>query len=116
MFRCKGVLGVLKHFSFHPFGHWLFIPLNFVLTVVEELAKPLSLSLRLFGNLYAGELIFVLIAALIGTWACSWLWVYMDHSIRLYSKLCLGCVSFISNNIASVHIYGVDNSVFKYGV
>lgn len=68
MFRCKGVLGVLKHFSFHPFGHWLFIPLNFVLTVVEELAKPLSLSLRLFGNLYAGELIFVLIAALIGTW------------------------------------------------
>ena len=66
MFKCQGVKGVLKHFCFHPFGHWMFIPLNFVLTLVEELAKPLSLSLRLFGNLYAGELIFVLIAALIG--------------------------------------------------
>jgi F-type H+-transporting ATPase subunit a len=40
---------------------------NFILETVALLAKPLSLSLRLFGNLYAGELTFILIA-LIGYW------------------------------------------------
>lgn len=45
----------------HPFPWYLF-PVNFLFKVVEELAKPLSLALRLFGNLYAGELIFILIA------------------------------------------------------
>ena len=40
----------------------LMIAFNFVLEVVSFLAKPLSLSLRLFGNMYAGELIFILIA------------------------------------------------------
>ena len=65
MFKNQGVLGVIKHFTCHPFP-WFLMPINLILTVVEDLAKPLSLSLRLFGNLYAGELIFVLIAALIG--------------------------------------------------
>tara|TARA_A100001015_G_scaffold319627_1_gene443103 strand:- start:4784 stop:5620 length:837 start_codon:yes stop_codon:yes gene_type:complete len=65
LFKHHGVLGFIKHFTCHPFP-WFLMPLNLILTVVEELAKPLSLSLRLFGNLYAGELIFVLIASLIG--------------------------------------------------
>jgi F-type H+-transporting ATPase subunit a len=52
-----------------PFNHWLFIPANILLRLVEEIAKPISLSLRLFGNLYAGELIFILIAALLPWWA-----------------------------------------------
>ncbi len=60
-FVAKGVKGVGAEFLFHPFGKWL-MPLNFVLKVVEELAKPLSLGLRLFGNMYAGEMIFILIA------------------------------------------------------
>jgi F-type H+-transporting ATPase subunit a len=42
----------------------LLMPVNFVLKVVEELSKPLSLGLRLFGNMYAGEVIFILLAAL----------------------------------------------------
>lgn len=42
----------------------LVMPFNFFLRIVEEGAKPISLSLRLFGNLYAGELIFILIALL----------------------------------------------------
>lgn len=46
-----------------PFGPWFF-PFNILLRVVDELAKPVSLGLRLFGNLYAGELIFILIAML----------------------------------------------------
>ncbi|MGQ0701331.1 MAG: F0F1 ATP synthase subunit A, partial [Panacagrimonas sp.] len=47
----------------HPFGPWLF-PVNLVLRIVEDIAKPVSLALRLFGNLFAGELIFLLIALL----------------------------------------------------
>ncbi|MDG4597288.1 MAG: F0F1 ATP synthase subunit A [Candidatus Contendobacter sp.] len=47
----------------HPFGKW-FMPFNLLLRIVEDLAKPISLGLRLFGNLYAGELIFILIALL----------------------------------------------------
>ena len=55
-------------FLFHPFGKF-FIPVNIVMTVIEELAKPLSLGLRLFGNLFAGELVFMLIALIGGTMA-----------------------------------------------
>ncbi|HLF10099.1 MAG TPA: F0F1 ATP synthase subunit A, partial [Gammaproteobacteria bacterium] len=47
-----------------PFNHWAAIPFNLVLESVSLLAKPLSLSLRLFGNMYAGELIFILIGLL----------------------------------------------------
>lgn len=59
--KIKGGWGYVKEFLTHPFGWWL-APFNLVLKVVEEIAKPVSLSLRLFGNLYAGELIFILIA------------------------------------------------------
>jgi F-type H+-transporting ATPase subunit a len=40
----------------------LFIPVNFLLEFVSLIAKPISLALRLFGNMYAGEMIFILIA------------------------------------------------------
>ena len=60
-FKVKGGKGVLEEFLFHPFGKWL-LPANLLLKLVEEIAKPISLALRLFGNLYAGELIFILIA------------------------------------------------------
>ncbi len=60
----KGFLGYGKEFLLHPFNHWIFAPFNLVLRIVEECAKPVSLALRLFGNLYAGELIFILIATL----------------------------------------------------
>ncbi|HLQ86831.1 MAG TPA: F0F1 ATP synthase subunit A [Salinisphaeraceae bacterium] len=59
--KIKGGIGFTKEYLTHPFG-WKLAPFNFVLKIVEELAKPISLSLRLFGNMYAGELIFVLIA------------------------------------------------------
>lgn len=66
-FKIKGLKGVAKEYFTFPFGIYLF-PVNFVMRIVEDLAKPISLSLRLFGNLFAGELIFVLIAALIPWW------------------------------------------------
>jgi len=64
-FKVKGVRGYGKEILFHPFNHWGFMPVNLLLRIVEDLAKPISLSLRLFGNMYAGELLFVLIALLL---------------------------------------------------
>lgn len=57
----KGVGGFTKEIFTAPFGPWL-APVNMLLRVIEEGVRPLSLSLRLFGNMYAGELIFILIA------------------------------------------------------
>jgi F-type H+-transporting ATPase subunit a len=61
--KMKGVGGYLKSLLLHPFGPWL-MPFNLLLGLVETIAKPISLALRLFGNLYAGEMIFLLIALL----------------------------------------------------
>ena len=61
----KGAGGFGKEFLFHPFGkNPLLVPFNLILNTVEMIAKPVSLALRLFGNLYAAELIFILIAML----------------------------------------------------
>ncbi len=61
--KVKG-FGFVKELTLNPFNHWLFIPINLFMEVVGLLAKPFSLGLRLFGNMYAGEMIFILIAAL----------------------------------------------------
>ena len=73
----KGVLGFIGELTLHPIAPTfkgpgiiaapLIIAFNFILESVSLLAKPLSLSLRLFGNMFAGELIFILIA-LLGVW------------------------------------------------
>lgn len=60
-FRRKGVGGFIGELAFHPFPKIL-APFNLVLEGVTLIAKPISLGLRLFGNLYAGEMIFILIA------------------------------------------------------
>ena len=52
---------LIKEMLTFPFGPWLF-PINVAFRIVEECVKPLSLALRLFGNMFAGELIFILIA------------------------------------------------------
>jgi F-type H+-transporting ATPase subunit a len=59
--KCKGLGGFLGERAFHPFPKFA-APVNFVLEGVTLIAKPLSLGLRLFGNMYAGEMIFILIA------------------------------------------------------
>lgn len=61
--KVKGVGGFFGELLFHPFGKWM-LPANLILEGITLLARPISLSLRLFGNLYAGELIFILIALL----------------------------------------------------
>jgi F-type H+-transporting ATPase subunit a len=62
--KVKGPGQFAMEFLFHPFSHWALVPFNLLLNAVEYLAKPVSLGLRLFGNIYAGELIFILIALL----------------------------------------------------
>jgi len=63
--KIKGVGGFLGELSLQPFGKWG-LPANFFLETVNLVAKPVSLALRLFGNMYAGEMIFILIALLFG--------------------------------------------------
>ena len=67
--KVKGLGGFVGELTLQPFGKWM-IPFNLLLEGVGLLAKPVSLALRLFGNLYAGELIFILIAIL--PWGLQW--------------------------------------------
>lgn len=62
--KSKGMSGFVKEYTLHPFNHWAFAPINLLLESVTLLAKPVSLALRLFGNMYAGELIFILIGVM----------------------------------------------------
>lgn len=68
--KVKGIGGFIGELTLHPFSsknkffQVLLIPVNFLMESIGLLAKPISLALRLFGNLYAGELIFILIAVL----------------------------------------------------
>ena len=68
--KMKGVLGFLGELTLNPFRaknvlvQALLVPVNFILESVTFLARPISLSLRLYGNLYAGEMVFLLLAVL----------------------------------------------------
>lgn len=68
----KGPMGFLKELTFHPFHSGklpvdiLLIPVNLVMETISMISKPISLGLRLFGNMYAGEMIFILIAIMFG--------------------------------------------------
>ncbi len=62
--KIKGVSGFSKELALNPFNHWIAIPFNLFLEIIGLITKPFSLALRLFGNMYAGEVIFLLIALL----------------------------------------------------
>ncbi|MBK4775853.1 F0F1 ATP synthase subunit A [Candidatus Pantoea edessiphila] len=66
--RIKGISGFTKELTLFPFKNPIFIPINIILESVSLFAKPISLSLRLFGNMYSGELIFILINGLLPWW------------------------------------------------
>jgi F-type H+-transporting ATPase subunit a len=61
--KIKGLGGFFGELAFQPFGKWG-MPANLLLEGISLISKPISLALRLFGNLYAGEMIFILIALL----------------------------------------------------
>lgn len=68
-FKIKRPGGFFAELAFHPFPKYMF-PVNLLLEGVSLIAKPISLGLRLFGNMYAGEMIFILIALL--PWYIQW--------------------------------------------
>ena len=86
----KGLGGFFGELAFQPFPKWMF-PVNLLLEGVSLLSKPISLALRLFGNLYAGEMIFILIALLysgglmwgIAGGALQWAWAVFHLLIVL---------------------------------
>ena len=68
--KAKGLSGFIKELTTQPFeSPWLY-PVNLVLELVTLISKPISLGLRLFGNMYAGEMIFILIALM--PWWMQW--------------------------------------------
>jgi len=78
--KTKGVGGFIGELTMQPFSSnnivlkIVLLPLNLVLEVAALLAKPVSLGLRLFGNMYAGEFVFILAAALMGVWQVTVAW------------------------------------------
>ena len=74
--KSQGTFGLVKDYASSPFSPWLFF-VNIPFRVVEDISKAVSLSLRLFGNIYAGELIFILIAIIpfAAQWVFAWVWL-----------------------------------------
>jgi F-type H+-transporting ATPase subunit a len=108
--KVKGVVGFIKMFLFHPFGKFL-VPVNIVMTLIEEIAKPLSLALRLFGNMFAGELVFLLIALIGGTLAVGaaalfWapLQVLLDFGWLIFHILVITLQAFIFMVLTIVYL------------
>ncbi len=68
--KAKGLMGFIKELTTQPFDTPFLYPVNFILELVTLISKPISLGLRLFGNMYAGEMIFILIALM--PWWMQW--------------------------------------------
>lgn len=105
--RIKGFKGFAREMTLQPFNHWAFIPFNLLLELVGLIAKPISLALRLFGNLYAGELIFILLALLT-----------LDvTSLSYLSAATLGFTQFILSLVWSIfHILVITLQAFIFMV
>ncbi len=92
--RARGISGYLRHYLLQPFPKFLF-PANLFMNLVEEIAKPVTLALRLFGNLFSGALMLTLIAAL-GAWKLSSvpigdvLTVFFDALWKLFDVFLIG--------------------------
>jgi F-type H+-transporting ATPase subunit a len=70
--KIKGVGGWIHELFTAPFGaHPVLWPVNFAMQIIEFVAKTVSHGMRLFGNMYAGELIFLLIALMGGAWSLT---------------------------------------------
>ncbi len=99
--------GLVKEYTLHPFNHWAFIPVNFILETVTLLAKPISLLSVLFGNMYAGELIFILDR-------CDVLCKCGHCSIGNPITPSLGYFPYFGYYVTSIHLYDVNGGLLKY--
>lgn len=98
-FKVKGPGGFLKELSFNPFNHWALIPFNLVLELLSLIIRPVSLALRLFGNMYAGEVVFILIALLP-------LWIQWTLNVpwAIFHILVITLQAFIFTTLAVVYL------------
>ncbi|MGL4474077.1 MAG: F0F1 ATP synthase subunit A [Shewanella sp.] len=103
--KVKGISGFVKELTLQPFNHWAMIPVNLLLETVTLIAKPISLALRLFGNLYAGELIFILIALMYGAnLAISALGVTLQLGWLIFHILVITLQAFIFMMLTIVYL------------
>ena len=106
-FKAKGFGGYMHELFTAPFGAHpaLWIP-NFLLNVVELLSKPVSLAMRLFGNLFAGVLVFMLIAGLFsaGSWALYGMGIIGYTVWGIFHILIIGIQAFIFMVLTIVYI------------
>ena len=101
--RQKGAGGFLGELAFHPFPKFL-APVNFLLEGVTLIAKPLSLGLRLFGNLYAGEMIFILIALMYTGWALGFFGGVLQWAWAVFHVLIIVLQAFIFAVLTVVYL------------
>ncbi len=101
--KTKGIGGFVGELTLQPFGKWM-IPFNLLLEGVSLLAKPVSLALRLFGNLYAGELIFILIAML-GYWQlpAHFIWAVFHILIIVLQAFIFMMLTIVYLSMATEH-------------
>lgn len=98
-FKIKGPGGFARELSLKPFNHWALIPFNLLLEVVALLVQPFSLAMRLFGNMFAGEVIFILIA-LLPFWA---IWL-LDVPWAIFHLLIITLQAFIFTVLSVVYL------------
>ena len=116
--RNKGFGGFIGELTLHPFSsknmlvQAIFIPFNFLLETVSLIAKPISLSLRLYGNLYAGEMIFILIALMfglaaegtVGGWFAAIVAFFLQLGWAIFHILIITLQAFIFMTLAIVYM------------
>ena len=115
--KVKGPLGFAAELTMQPFQakspilKIIFIPMNFFLEFVSLISKPVSLSLRLFGNLFAGEMIFILIALLfsggivfaIAGGVLQWAWAVFHILIVLLQAFIFMTLTIVYLEMAHSH-------------
>jgi F-type H+-transporting ATPase subunit a len=108
--KAKGALGFGKELMTAPFHAEnpivvaILVPFNFLLNVVEYLSKPVSLAMRLFGNMYGGELVFMLIAGLFAGWISFLPGVIFNTAWAIFHILIILLQAFIFMMLTIVYI------------
>ena len=107
----KGGIGFGKElltapFHAHGFGAIVLAPVNLVMNIIEWLVKPISLAMRLFGNMYGGELVFMLIAGLMTGWVTFLPGVLANAAWGIFHILIILLQAFIFMILTVVYIAG----------
>ena len=99
----KGIGGFIGELAFHPFPKFL-APINLILEGVTLISKPISLGLRLFGNLYAGEMIFILICLMYSSFVFVWFGGLLQWAWAVFHVLIIVLQAFIFAVLTVVYL------------